>query len=152
MRKTPVLLFVFLLAITMVGAAEESPALAVKEVATETEAPPTCGPSVEEIVAAFQLEAEKSAIPPCPTNTTCQAGGVACVGNTPCAPNGSSTFTDTGERKCDDGDPPPFMCPQGETIHIETRVCLNCPCCFTSPACFCPILCAGSAVVGFECR
>ena len=158
MRKTSIL-FVILFATCMaVSAAAEQSASAVlpsvDDWPAEQDAGTCGGKSAEEILREYKLRAEESAIPPCPENTTCAGGGTVCGGSTPCAATGGTTLTDTGDRKCDDGNPPPFMCPQDETIHIVTRDCNQCPCCTAEPfPCFCPNppLC-GSAVTGFVCQ
>lgn len=102
--------------------------------------------TVEEFVENFQLQAVGGHNPPpCPQITTCSGGGYKCKGQNPCG--ATYADVDTGVQSCDT-----LTCPFGETVHIETGNCEQCPCCTETPACLCPSgSCGGPAIVAVFC-
>jgi len=161
MKKTLVLCSTFVLMCGIAWADEEAAPNDAQSMpasqSDQSEPEPCLGKSVEDILAEFKLDAEKTATPPCPVQTVCSLnGGTFCSSSTQCGGQGASSFSDTGERRCNGpGSPPPFQCPQGQTIHIETKSCRVCPCCTQGPpfcVCLVPPTCTGSVVVGFACQ
>jgi hypothetical protein len=93
-----------------------------------------------------------SGLPACPTTSpTCVGGSSSrkCGVNDFCKAGSTINVTDTGDAACDQNGKV-LACPAGQTIHIKTIPCTQCPCCSQTPACFCPLNCG--AITSWHCE
>ena len=108
---------------------------------------PTCQyRSAEEIVQEWRAAPRERTAepPPCPAeNQNCSSTNT-CAGSNSCGISGFSSDQDTGLQKCRFADGSLLNCtPHGQTVHISTTPCSQCPCCTAQPfSCICPIQCA----------
>ena len=129
-------------------AAEAQPAPATGDAQTSTCESKTAAEIVEE----WKVQVQPMAIPDCPAERdTCAGNTTVCGGNNPCRTSFPGSPVDTGVNKCRRSNGQLLNCvPGGQTVHVTTTQCTQCPCCFTQPACFCPNDCA--EVISLSCQ
>ncbi len=139
MKRALVIVATLLFAVTFVAAGETADAETDKQ---------TCkSRSAKEVLAAWKLTlpAETAgATPPCPpTSESCSTSTRRCGGTNACGVNAAGASTsDTGINACKSPDGTKLDCAPGETIHITTVPCAQCPCCSgPPPVCVCPQNC-----------